>query len=412
MNELYDKIEILSVREFTEKLKFLVQNEFQDVWIQGEISNFIDHTSGHAYFSLKDQDAFLKAAFFKFNRKKVKFVLEDGLQVKAHGYVSIYDRRGEYQLIVDFLEPEGMGALQLAFLQLKERLEKEGLFDPGLKKTIPPFPERVGIITSPTGAAIRDILNVMSRRFSSVDIMLYPTQVQGDGAAEDIAKSIVLANNMGLADVLIVGRGGGSAEDLWAFNEEAVAHAIFNSVIPVISAVGHEIDYTIADFAADLRVPTPSAAAEIVVANKETLVEELANLDIRMNQALNYMIDTQKEKLNRFNEDILSRLFSQQLNQHRITLDYLSQSLLTETSKCLEAASSRFSVLHEKLLALGPSSILKRGYSLVYLRQDEKKKLIKNANDLQDNDFLEIQFSQGHINAQVKKAHDDIKLNA
>lgn len=404
MNGSLGDIEILSVKEFTSRLKSIVEEVFFDVWITGEISNFKDHTaSGHAYFSLKDEEAVVRAVLFKFNRLKIRFELENGLKVRAHGSISLYDKRGEYQIIIDYLEPEGMGALQLAFNQLKERLEKEGFFDPEHKSPIPIYPDRVGVVTSQTGAAIRDILNVMKRRFSGVDVFIYPTQVQGDTAANDIAQAIELANRMEIVDVLIVGRGGGSAEDLWAFNEEVVAQAIYHSKIPIISAVGHEVDFTISDYVADLRAPTPSAAAEQVVVSKEKVLEELIHFDERMNHAISYQIDLYKERLSHFSGDILSRLFSGQLTQDKLTLDHLTQRLLTAVQKHLDSAKSRFNLLHEKLVSLGPTSILKRGYSLVYLLSANKKNLINQSHDLNPKDHLEIQFYEGIVKAQVEE---------
>ncbi|MDH5680821.1 MAG: exodeoxyribonuclease VII large subunit, partial [Spirochaetota bacterium] len=351
---------------------------------------------------LKDENAVVKAVMFRFNIQKVRFALENGLKVRVHGSISVYEKRGDYQIVIDHLEPEGIGGLQLAFNQLKDRLEAEGFFDPEIKKPIPKYPERVGIVTSPTGAAIRDILQVMKRRFSSVDVLIYPATVQGSGAGEDIAKQIRLANRVGQADVLIVGRGGGSIEDLWGFNEEVVAKAIYDSDIPVISAVGHEVDYTIADYVADLRAPTPSAAAELVVLSKEQLLEDIISLKDRMNQVISYILDSHKERFSRFTGDSIRRLFARSLTEHRLSLDYLSQSLFTLIERKLDQFNHPFKVLSEKLHTLNPNAIMSRGYSLVYLLDQEKKLLLRNAETVDSQDLLEIQFLQGSIRARVE----------
>ncbi len=404
MEEIFDGIQVWTVKEFTYHVQSILESEFSDVWISGEISNFTDHkSSGHAYFSLKDETAIVKGVMFRFNRSKVKFDIEDGLKVKVHGAISIYPKRGEYQIIVDFMEPEGIGGLQLAFLQLKERLEKEGLFDMEHKKGIPPFPERIGVVTSPTGAAIRDILNILNRRFSSVDILIYPAQVQGDLAGQEIARQIDLANNMDLVDVLIVGRGGGSIEDLWPFNEEIVARAIYRSKLPIISAVGHEVDYTISDYVADMRAPTPSAAAELVVTNREEILEYIHNLTKQMTKNIDNQIKYITDQLNRFQLDTLSRGLIQRIDREKITLDHLNDSLASHIIKQFDKNESRFKVLYEKLLTLGPLSTLKRGYSLVYLlNPDGSKKIIKRARDLKPNDLLTIQLQEGNTKARVE----------
>ncbi len=407
MTDTFGKPMVLTVKDFTQVLKSIVEEGFSDLWIRGEISNFKDHVSGHAFFSLKDDEAVIKACLFKFNRRKVKFDLEDGLKVKAHGSITVYNKRGEYQIIVDHLEPEGIGPLQLAFQQLKERLEAEGLFDPQTKKPIPAFPERVAVITSPTGAAIRDILNIMNRRFSNVEILIYPAAVQGDGAGKEIEEKIQLVNRMGLADVLIVGRGGGSIEDLWAFNEEVVARAIHQSDIPIISAVGHEVDFSIADFVADLRAPTPSAAAELVVLSKEKILDDLSQHKDRMSQAMESTISIHNERYSRFTGNILSRLFTQRLNQEKLNLDYLMQGLLAGVQRCLDSSNSRFKVLYEKLSTLGPSSILKRGYSLVYLDRDNQRVVIRDSEKLKEDDNINIQFYKGKVKARVVEILSD-----
>lgn len=290
--DIFAEKTILTVSRLTALLRGVLEENFEQVWVQGEVSNLSFPSSGHAYFTLKDSAAQLRCVMFKGAVKNLKFRPMDGMALILRGRISVYDQRGEYQLICEYMEPAGIGALQTAFIQLKERLAKEGLFDEGHKQPLPAFPRRIGIITSPTGAAIHDILNVLKRRFASLELLLYPVRVQGEGSAVEIARAIDDMNRQGLVDVLIVGRGGGSLEDLWAFNEEVVARAIYRSKLPVISAVGHETDWTICDFVADLRAPTPSAAAELVVASSLELRSQLEALDHRLNRAMEGRITT------------------------------------------------------------------------------------------------------------------------
>jgi exodeoxyribonuclease VII large subunit len=273
---------VLSVSGLTARLRELLEERFPAVWVEGEISNFRLYASGHAYFTLKDEGAQLSAALFRTRVRRLRFEPRDGMHVLAFGSLEVYAQRGGYQLVVELLEPRGIGALQLAFEQLKARLEAEGLFAPGRKRPLPSFPRRIGIVTSPDGAALRDILRVIGRRFGELAIVIAPAKVQGDEAAAEIAAALDALNELGDVDVIICGRGGGSLEDLWAFNEEAVARAIVASKAPVISAVGHEVDFTIADFVADLRAPTPSAAAEMVVREKRAVVDRLRQLRDRL----------------------------------------------------------------------------------------------------------------------------------
>src|SRR3989441_1912393 len=277
---------VLSVSQLTDQLRGVVEEKFPAVWVEGEISNFRLYTSGHAYFTLKDENAQLRAVLFRTRMRRLRFEPGDGQHVLAFGSLEVYAQRGEYQLVVELLEPRGLGALQLAFEQLKQRVGAEGLFDRARRRPRPRCPRKIGVATPPSGAAIRDILRVIGRRFAGLHIVIAPCRVQGDGAGEEIAQAIADLNRLGDVDVIIVGRGGGSLEDLWAFNEEPVARAIAGSKIPVISAVGHEVDVTIADFVADVRAPTPSAAAELVVREKQALVEGLADLRGRLERAM------------------------------------------------------------------------------------------------------------------------------
>ncbi len=262
---------IYTVSEITKNIQVILEQAFPGVWIEGEISNFVLHSSGHMYFSIRDANAVLKCAMFRRANARLKFKPKNGMKIICMGAISVYKARGDYQLIVEEIEPKGIGALQLQFQQLKEKLIREGLFDQSHKVPIPFLPTRIGVVTSPTGAAIRDILNVARRRFSNVEIIINPVKVQGIGAKEEISTAINLFDELKNIDVMIVGRGGGSLEDLWPFNEEVVARAIYSSKVPIISAVGHEVDWTIADFVADFRAPTPSAAAELVIPRKEDL---------------------------------------------------------------------------------------------------------------------------------------------
>jgi exodeoxyribonuclease VII large subunit len=290
---------VLTVSALSAQLAAVMEERFPAVWIEGEISNFKVYGSGHAYFTLKDEGAQLRCVLFRTRARRVRFEPKDGLHVMAFGAVEVYAQRGEYQLVVELLEPRGLGALQLAFEQLKERLAAEGLFSPTRKRPLPRFPRKIGIVTSPSGAALRDMLRVIGRRFGEIHIVLAPARVQGEGAAAEVAQGVRELNALGDVDVIIVGRGGGSLEDLWAFNDEMLARTIAASKIPVISAVGHEVDFTIADFVADVRAATPSNAAELVVKEKRAVVESLADLRVRLRRAMARMMAGQRDRLER-----------------------------------------------------------------------------------------------------------------
>jgi len=333
--DIFAEKTILTVSRLTALLRGVLEENFEQVWVQGEVSNLSFPSSGHAYFTLKDSAAQLRCVMFKGAVKNLKFRPTDGMALILRGRISVYDQRGEYQLICEYMEPAGIGALQTAFIQLKERLAMEGLFDEGHKQPLPAFPRRIGIITSPTGAAIHDILNVLKRRFASLELLLYPVRVQGEGSAVEIARAIDDMNRQGLVDVLIVGRGGGSLEDLWAFNEEVVARAVYRSKLPVISAVGHETDWTICDFVADLRAPTPSAAAELVVASSLELRSQLEALDHRLNRAMEGRITTLGMRI-----DSLRRL----LHDPSSMMGHLAQrvdDLIARLERALEYAVQR-----------------------------------------------------------------------
>src|SRR5205085_963910 len=314
LDQLLEARRPLSVSELTARIKILLEGEFIELWIEGEVSNYRRHTSGHWYFTLKDEGAMLRCASFRMQNRLIRFAPEDGLMVRAHGRLSLYEARGEYQLIVEFMEPVGVGALQLGFEQLKRRLAAEGLFDVERKRPLPLLPRCVGVVTSPTGAAVRDILRVIRRRNEAMNVLIAPARVQGEGAASEIARAIELLNAREEVDVIIVGRGGGSIEDLWCFNEEAVARAIFNSRAPIISAVGHETDFTIADFVADLRASTPSVAAEIVTTARDEISARLLGLKEDMTTTMRYRL---LELRNRVQELQSSRAFDDVHHQVR-----------------------------------------------------------------------------------------------
>ncbi len=390
---------VYSVSEINRGIRQLLESHYAGVWIEGEISNFKKHTSGHMYLTLKDEKSQISAVFFSRLNQYLKFELKDGLKVFAFGKISLYEPRGQYQLTIERLEPQGLGALQLAFLQLREKLEKEGLFEAARKRPIPRFPRTVGIVTSPTGAAIRDILNVMNRRFAATDILLNPVLVQGEGAAAQIARAIEEMNGIEGIDVLIVGRGGGSLEDLWAFNEEVVARAVYGSKIPVISAVGHEIDWTICDLAADLRAPTPSAAAELVVQNSEELRMNLRDDQTRMHNAVRVFLRRHRDRLEALQE---SYAFKQPLvlvQQSAQRLDELSRQLQNYLKTLLDRKAQAFAGVLGKLETLSPLGILGRGYSLSFRESDGF--LLKSAGDIRPGETLKTMLGKGIIHSKV-----------
>ena len=395
---LSEQKQILTVSQLNRGIRSLLESEYPSLWVEGEISNLKLHSSGHMYLSLKDDKAQIPAVFFSRYNQTLKFELKDGLQVLVYGKISVYEPRGQYQLYIERVEPKGVGALQLAFLQLKEKLEREGLFDQERKRPIPKFPKVVGVITSPTGAAIRDILNVIQRRFCGTSVLLCPVQVQGPSAAGQIARAIQEMNGFGGADVLIVGRGGGSLEDLWAFNEEMVARAVYHSKIPVISAVGHEIDWTICDFVADLRAPTPSAAAELVTQSSVELERQVRDLGLRMRSSMNSIY---REKFDQWKSLEESYAFKQPrmlIQQYSQRLDELLRQL-QNYSKTLVAAKARdFQMLAGRLNALSPLAILERGYSISF---SEDGGLLKDIRQLKSGQMIRTRLGRGIANSKV-----------
>lgn len=395
------KSRVYNITELTRVIKSLLEPAFADIWVTGEISNFKHHTSGHMYFTLKDENSALRAAMFRNDNVVLKFKPDDGMQVLAHGRISIYEKNGNYQMYVDTLEPSGIGALQLAFEQMKEKLEKEGLFDPEHKKPIPVLPERIGVITSPTGAAIQDIVSIITRRFPGAQISIYPVRVQGQGSADEIAEAIEAMNGPYGIDVLILARGGGSIEDLWSFNEEKVARAIYASGIPVISAVGHETDFTIADFVSDLRAPTPSAAAELVIKTRAEFLSEIESLSDTLNELIKWEI-AEKKKLLIYLETRLKGLQpSARLKQFSQALDEFSLRLKLGIEHFLAFQKQKLSALLDNINSLSPLKILARGYSIA-LKLPEKQ-IIKNTEMVQSGDDLEIKLHLGKLLCRVNQ---------
>jgi exodeoxyribonuclease VII large subunit len=446
--DLFAQRKVFSVYDITSEIKRSL-DKLGIIWVQGEISNYKHHSSGHMYFSLKDQRAQMKAAFFRNNNLYLKFRPDDGMEVVVRGRLSVYEPRGDYQIIVEYMEPVGLGSLQLAFDQLKEKLRKEGLFEEGHKIPLPLLPRKVGIVTSPTGAAIRDVLRILKRRNASLDVLIYPARVQGAGAAEEIAAGIQYLNSRRDIEVIIVGRGGGSIEDLWAFNEEIVARAIYQSRIPLISAVGHEVDYTIADFVADMRAPTPSAAAEMVSGAKEDLRSTVISLKGRLVQAARRSIERRRLSLERlahnkafmvapnkirdlqqrFDEGMMRlsqamRRFASQvrhreqmlstrlhaldlhrlINHRRDVLTHGHQRLVSAIKTGLCAERSRLEFAMGKIDALSPLAILRRGFALC---RDEQGAVVKNAAAVSCGDRVTVTLAVGRLDCEVKKITND-----
>lgn len=384
--------------EINRGIRVLLEAQYRNIWLEGEICNFKRHSSGHLYLSLKDDKAQIAAVFFSGQNRYMKFEPKDGLQVVVFGKISLYEPRGQYQLYIERMEPKGMGALQLAFLQMKEKLEKEGLFDRSRKRPIPQFPQTVGVVTSATGAAFHDILNVVNRRFSGTTILLYPVQVQGEGAAPQIARAIREFNAYGGVDVMIVGRGGGSMEDLWAFNEEIVARAVYDSKIPVISAVGHEIDWTICDLVADLRAPTPSAAAELVVQNRADLQRRLDDVQCRIKTAVSGIMDEKKNTLEILRQSYAFRQPEILIEQFSQRVDELLRQLQNYLKNAVALKGRGFQTLAGRLHALSPLAILERGYSITF---KEGGAPLKDAAKVQKGDRIITRLGKGTVHSQV-----------
>lgn len=398
MQKLVEK-HIYKVSELTRNIREILEGRFNDIWIEGEVSNFVKHQSGHMYFSIRDKESVLSCVFFKGVNMGLKFEIKDGMQILCFGKISVYDKRGQYQLYVKKVEPKGVGALQIAFEQLKEKLIKEKLFDESHKKPIPYLPQRIGVITSPTGAAIRDILNVTKRRFSNIEIIINPVRVQGEEAKHEIENALDIFNELKNVDVIILGRGGGSLEDLWPFNEEIVARAIYRSEIPVISAVGHEVDWTISDFVSDFRAPTPSAAAELVIPRKEDLINTINGFIERLKNALISKVCFMEEKLNSLKEMYVLREPFNLILQHEQGVDSLLQDLNLKIRFALKIKNENFNAIVGKLDVLSPLNILNRGYSIT---STDSGRIIKEAKNIKEGDLITTRLSRGEIRSKVK----------
>lgn len=451
-----DQPRIYSIKDINRYIRMKLESDvlLGDVWLRGEISNFTHHSSGHMYFTLKDKDSRLKCIMFASHNQRLPFIPREGAKVMARGNISVYERDGNYQFYVTAMQPDGIGSLYLAYEQLKTKLETEGLFAEGRKRPIPRFPRAIGVITSPTGAAVRDIIITLQRRHPSIPIYVFPVLVQGTQAAPSIVKAIESMNRFGEVDVLIVGRGGGSLEELWAFNEEAVARSIVASLIPVISAVGHETDFTIADFVADLRAATPTAAAELAVPHVAELQQQLARQRHRLEQSLRMMVQSRKEqfqrvrrspffvhprkylldqaqRLDRLQERLqlrtlrltergkarLERLQTQLAGQHPGEQTAFAAKRLQGNAKRLEQAmgaslKERRFQLHSairQLDALSPLKVMARGYSLVY--DEQEKRLIKSIADVQPGDLVRVKVADGQLDCHVwsMKGEDSVE---
>lgn len=394
---------LLSVSQLTRYVKERLDNDInlQSIWIKGEISNFKRHSSGHLYFTLKDAESTLSCVMFRTKSLFLKFEPAYGMQVLAGGYVSVYERDGRYQLYVENLQPDGVGALSVAYEQLKEKLAGEGLFDDRWKKNIPLLPRRIGVVTSPTGAAIADIVSVSKRRFPGIQLLLSPVLVQGEQAPPQIVRAIELLNRVENIDVLIIGRGGGSLEELWAFNDERVVRAIFASRIPVIAAVGHETDYTLAEFVADRRAPTPSAAAEMAVPDQRELLKQLAVAHKRLGQAIKKRIEGQRLQLFRLTGSHAFRRPQIVVDQRKQYVDMLNTRLMRACNSITGEHNYKFMKLAEKLAVLNPLAVLKRGYSITRLYP--QKHLIKTVADLQAGQKIEVVFTDGSVLCNVEE---------
>ncbi|MHB1051096.1 MAG: exodeoxyribonuclease VII large subunit [Bacteroidota bacterium] len=393
------KNNIKTVTELTREIKGVLELGFSNIMVQGELSNFKLHSSGHAYFTLKDDGAQISCVLWRNRVQQLLFKPTDGMKVIARGSVSVYEPRGNYQLDCIHLQPMGIGELQLAFERLKQKLKAEGLFDPDFKKPIPLYPARIGVVTSPTGAAVQDIVSVLTRRMPAVEVVLVPVKVQGIGAAEEIVSAIEALNQFRNVDVIIVGRGGGSLEDLWAFNEEIVARSIFKSEIPIISAVGHEIDFSISDFVADLRAPTPSAAAELAVKDKNELIELIGNICYTMSATMAHGIDSQRQSIEHLIQSYSFNKPQDLLRQKSQRTDDMIHRLENSTLNNLQSNHHRYNLLSGRITILDPSLTLKRGYAIV--KQDGK--FIPSASLIQVKHDAVIEFHDGRMQAAVEK---------
>ena len=397
---------VLTVTDLTRSIKQVLESGFPSIWVEGEISNYINHSSGHRYFTLKDEGAQIKCVIWKGMTRYLFFEPINGMKVKACGQITVYEKSGQYQLVVSSMQPAGVGALELAFQQLKMKLDKEGLFDPAHKRPLPEFPERIGVVTSPTGAAFRDIINIIGRRSPWVELTIRPTLVQGEGAAKDIVNAIHEFNDYAEIDLLIVGRGGGSLEDLWPFNEEAVARAIYASKIPIISAVGHQIDFTIADFVADLRAPTPSAAAEMAAPDGDELKAYFKDSYQRVCQAQVDSIKVQNEHLLNLLSQYGFRRPLEIITSRMQRLDDLQSSFGKTSGHMVERFANSLGVMNARLVSASPKTIMSRGYA--YVTSPATGQPIKSFAQIAVGDDVDIRLHKGGATARVSKVRGEM----
>lgn len=390
----------ITVSQLTYALKRLIEDNFllEGVWVQGEISNFIAHSSGHLYFTLKDAGACIKCVMFKSQAWSLKFKPSDGQEVAIRGRIGVYEKSGQYQLYVEEMTPSGLGSLYQAFAKLKEKLEQEGLFDPDRKRKLPPLPQKIGVITSPTGAAVQDIIKILRRRRPNVDILIFPAQVQGAEAPASLIKALNDAARFHNLDLVIIGRGGGSLEELWAFNDEQLARAISTFPMPVISAVGHETDFTIADFVADLRAPTPSGAAELAVPDQQSLSNQVKQYQNRLYQVVSRKLQNERRVLQKITQSRVLSLPKQSLNIRRQEVDLLHERLIRQTKQSLVLRRERFLKVLGQLDTLSPLATLQRGYSIV---QKTDGAFIKHPSEVEIGDPLKVTLTSGIINCEV-----------
>ncbi|MBL7996977.1 exodeoxyribonuclease VII large subunit [bacterium] len=393
------EIKIYSVVEITRHIKFLIEESFPSLVVRGEVSNLTRHSSGHIYFTLKDEMAQIKCVIWRSQAQQMTFSLNEGMKFLVRGKLSLYEKGGYYQITVSDIQPEGIGELQLAFEQLKKKLFAEGLFSEEHKKPIPEFPETVGIISSPTGAAVRDIVSVCRRRMPSVQLVLAPVKVQGDGAVDDIVRAVKDFDTYGNIDVLIIGRGGGSIEDLWAFNDEKVARAIYHCSIPTISAVGHEIDYTIADFVADVRAATPSAATEMAVPDESEVEQQLANLRYTLIQNMENTIGYYRDRLNHYEERYAFRRPENIIEQYRQQADDLERRISQQVVHCVRMNGQNLKHLENQLRTLNPRNTLKRGYTITH----QRNKVVQRLHHLTEKEPATIEFYDGKSEIEIRK---------
>lgn len=420
---------VYSVTRLNNEIKNLLDAVpgYRNLLVQGEISNYKAHSSGHHYMTLKDEGAAINAVMFRSDAMRLKFRLENGMKVIVRARVSSFPRTGQVQLYISEVIPDGAGALNLAFEQLKRKLQAEGLFDPAHKKPIPACPQRIALVTSPTGAAVRDMIRILGRRWPLAKVTLYPAQVQGQGAAESIARALMLANAIGEADVILCGRGGGSMEDLWAFNEEVVARAIYDSDIPVISAVGHEPDVTIADFVADLRAPTPSGAAELAVPDRAEYALSVRTLDTRLRTAAHKQLQIRRQRLTTLQERLELRTPANYIAEKRLLLDQMADRLCAALPARLTREEQKLTVLRQRLLSAGqgglhkrrlrfaqtvatldaisPLRVLARGYAVA--TKGKRGAVVTDAAALQAGDTLHIRFAKGAANCRVTDTEEE-----